>query len=129
MDAEGYVKITGRRKELIIRGGANISPLEIEQALFGEPGIGQLAIVGIPDKRLGERICACVVADPGGENPTLADLVAITRRKGLAKNKWPEHLQIIEALPMTSAGKLRRSVLQAEVIRKIAESITSSAPV
>ena len=125
MDAEGYVKITGRRKELIIRGGANISPLEIEQALFGEPGIGQLAIVGIPDKRLGERICACVVADPGGENPTLADLVAITRRKGLAKNKWPEHLQIIEALPMTSAGKLRRSVLQAEVIRKIADASLS----
>ena len=61
---------------------------------------------------MGERICACAVVDPGGENPTLADLVAITRRKGLAKNKWPEHLEIIEALPMTSAGKLRRSVLR-----------------
>ena len=120
MDIEGYVKITGRRKELIIRGGANISPLEIEQVLFGEPGIGQLAIIGIPDERLGERICACVV-DAGGENPSLADLVAITRSKGLAKNKWPERLQIVEALPVTSSGKLRRSILQADVIKKMAE--------
>ena len=120
MDGEGYFKITGRRKELIIRGGANISPLEIDQVFFGEPGIGQLATIGIPDERLGERICTCVVANPDGENPSLADLVAIARKKGLAKNKWPERLQIVEALPVTAAGKLRRSALQAEIIATLA---------
>ena len=119
IDKQGYVKITGRRKELIIRGGANISPLEIEQALIGEPGIGQLAIIGIPDERLGERICACLVANPEGKNPGLAELTAITRGKGLAKNKWPESLQIVDALPMTAAGKLRRSVLQQQIIEKL----------
>ncbi len=119
MDSQGYVKITGRRKELIIRGGANISPLEIEQALIGEPGIGQLAIIGIPDVRLGERICACLVANAEGNNPGLEDLLEITSRKGLAKNKWPESLHIIDALPVTAAGKLRRSILQQQIIEKM----------
>ncbi len=120
IDNQGYVKITGRRKELIIRGGANISPLEIEQTLIGEPGMDQLAIMGIPGGRLGERICAWLVANLDGNNPTLAELLAITHKKGLAKNKWPERLQLIDALPMTSAGKLRRSVLQQQVIDKMA---------
>ncbi len=120
VDSEGYFKITGRRKELIIRGGANISPLEIDQVFFNEPGIGQLATIGIPDERLGERICICVVARPDGENPDLADLVAIARKKGLAKNKWPERLQIVEALPVTAAGKLKRSALRAEIVTTLA---------
>ncbi|MCP4188473.1 MAG: AMP-binding protein [Gammaproteobacteria bacterium] len=124
IDSLGYVKITGRRKELIIRGGANISPLEIEQALIGEPGIGQLAIIGIPDERLGERICACLVANPDGNNPSLDNLLEITRRKGLAKNKWPESLHIIDALPVTAAGKLRRSVLLKQITDKIAQEET-----
>ncbi|MCP4471489.1 MAG: AMP-binding protein [Gammaproteobacteria bacterium] len=119
IDSQGYVKITGRRKELIIRGGANISPLEIEQALIGEPGIGQLAVIGIPDERLGERICACLVANPDGKTPDLSELTAITRDKGLAKNKWPERLQIIDALPVTAAGKLRRPVLRQQIIDKL----------
>ncbi len=119
IDRQGYVKITGRRKELIIRGGANISPLEIEQALIGESGISQLAIIGIPDERLGERICACLVTKPDAETPELAELVAITRDKGLAKNKWPERLQIVDALPVTAAGKLRRSVLRQQIIDKL----------
>jgi len=119
IDSQGYVKITGRRKELIIRGGANISPLEIEQTLIGEPGIDQLAIIGIPDERLGERICACLVANPDGKTPSLSELIAITRSKGLAKNKWPESLQIVDAFPVTAAGKLRRSVLQQQIIEKL----------
>ncbi|MCP4331222.1 MAG: cyclohexanecarboxylate-CoA ligase, partial [Gammaproteobacteria bacterium] len=85
---------------------------------IGETGIGQLAIIGIPDERLGERICACVVANPDGETPGLDELIAITRARGLAKNKWPERLQIVDALPVTAAGKLRRSVLQQQIIEK-----------
>ncbi len=119
IDSEGYLKITGRRKELIIRGGANISPAEIEEVLLGDPRIWELAIVGIPDKRLGERVCACVVPRKGGENLTLADVVDIARRQGLAKNKWPERLEILDALPMTSSGKIQRPALRKYVLGKI----------
>ncbi len=120
IDAEGYVKITGRRKELIIRGGANISPAEIEQVLSGDPRIRTLVIVGIPDARLGERVCACVIPGEGGENLELNDIVGIARSRGLAVNKWPERLEIVDSVPMTSAGKLRRAILQEDVRRRIA---------
>ncbi len=119
IDSEGYLKITGRRKELVIRGGVNISPAEIEARLLGDPRIQQLAIVGMPDERLGERVCACVVPGQGGEDLTLADLVESARRQGLAKHKWPERLEIMESLPLTSAGKIRRVALREQVRRKI----------
>ena len=120
IDAEGYVKITGRQKEIIIRGGANISPAEIEAKLMGDPRVGQLAIVDMPDPRLGERLCACVVPTTEGANLTLADLVAIARRRGLAKYKWPERLEIMDELPLSSAGKVKREALREYVLNRIA---------
>ncbi len=119
IDSEGYLKITGRRKELIIRGGVNISPAEIEAKLLGDPRIRQLAIVDMPDERLGERVCACVVPSQGGEDLTLADLVDIARRQGLAKHKWPERLEIMDSLPVTPAGKIGRPALRDYVRRRI----------
>lgn len=119
IDSEGYLKITGRRKELIIRGGVNISPAEIEAKLLGDPRIGQLAVVDMPDERLGERVCACVVPSRGGEDLTLADVVDIARRQGLAKHKWPERLEIMDSLPVTPAGKIRRPALREYVRRRI----------
>ena len=116
IDAEGYVKITGRRKELIIRGGVNISPAEIEAELIGDPRIRQLAVVDMPDRRLGERVCACVVPNEGQEDLTLADAVEIARRRGLAKHKWPERLELLESLPLTPAGKLQRTAVR-ELVR------------
>jgi acyl-CoA synthetase (AMP-forming)/AMP-acid ligase II len=120
IDAEGYVKITGREKEIIIRGGANISPAEIEAKLMGDPRIAQLAIVDMPDVRLGERLCACVVPNEAGADLTLADLVDIARRQGLAKYKWPERLEIMVQLPVSSAGKIRRAELREQVLSIIA---------
>jgi acyl-CoA synthetase (AMP-forming)/AMP-acid ligase II len=119
IDADGFVKITGRLKELIIRGGVNISPAEIEAKLLGDPRIRQLAIVDIPDERLGERVCACVVAAQGGEGLALEDLVDLARKRGLAKHKWPERLEMMESLPVTSAGKIRRQALREQVRRRI----------
>jgi acyl-CoA synthetase (AMP-forming)/AMP-acid ligase II len=119
VDAEGFVKITGRRKELIIRGGANLSPAEIESMLLGDPRIRELAVVGLPDERLGERVCACVVPGEGGGELTLPDIVEIARRRGLAKYKWPESLAFVDALPVSTVGKLQRRVLQEQVLKRI----------
>ncbi len=117
----GFLKITGRRKELIIRGGENISPAEIEERLLCDPRIRQLAVVDTPDERLGERVCACVVPSKGGEDLTLADLVDIARRHGLAKHKWPERLELMDSLPLTAAGKVRRPALR-EYVRNRTEA-------
>ena len=120
IDSEGYLKITARRKELIIRGGANIAPAEVEEVLVDDPRIQGVAVVDMPDERLGERVCACVVASEKGTELTLADVVEIARRKGLAKNKWPERLEIMESLPLTPAGKVQRTALREYVRSRIA---------
>lgn len=120
---KGYLKITGRSKEIIIRGGANISPGEIEAKLVNDPRIHQLAIVDMPDERLGERVCACLVPHPEGRDLTLEDIVEIARKEGLAKNKWPERLEIMESLPADPAGKLHRPALRDYIKRKIESEV------
>jgi acyl-CoA synthetase (AMP-forming)/AMP-acid ligase II len=119
IDADGFVKITGRKKDIIIRGGANISPAEIEEVLLSDPRIREIACVGIPDERLGERVCACVVPAIDAGGLTIEDLIEIAQRQGLARNKWPQRLLLLDSLPMTSSGKLRRPVLQATVIKRL----------
>ena len=115
MDAEGYLKISGRSKEIIIRGGANISPAEVEAALSSDSRIRRIAVVAIADKRLGERLCACIVPVDPGAPPTLDDVKNMAERAGLAKYKWPERVQIVKSLPMTSSGKVLRRVLEDQV--------------
>jgi non-ribosomal peptide synthetase component E (peptide arylation enzyme) len=87
--------------------------------LVGDPRISQIAIVDVPDERLGERLCACVV--PARESPalTLTDITNIARQRGLAKYKWPEYLQIIEELPLSPAGKIKRPALREMILRRI----------
>ena len=94
IDVDGYVRITGRLKDLIIRGGVNISPAPIENALSDHPDVNAVAVIGHPDERLGERICAVVVAN--GEAPSLDDLIAHARARRLPKHHWPEMLRIVE---------------------------------
>ena len=119
LDEEGYLNITGREKEIIIRGGANISVAEIEAKLIGDPRIDQLAIVDVPDERLGERLCACVVPKDAEIELTLNDITAIASEQGLAKYKWPEYLEIMDALPLSPAGKVRRPALKEIVLDRI----------
>ncbi len=107
MDAEGYIKITGRIKDLIIRGGVNISPAEIESVLFAHPRVANAAVVGMPDDRLGERICAYVVLAEG-DSLEVAEVQAWMAEAGLAKQKWPEHIELVDALPMTPSGKVQK---------------------
>ncbi len=119
IDEQGFVKLTGRCKDIIIRGGVNISPAEIEKILLADERIRDVACVGIPDKRLGERVCACVVPENERDEMVLEDLVELAEREGLAKNKWPQSLVLLDSLPMNSSGKLRRSVLRETVIKQM----------
>lgn len=106
VDEDGYLHLTGRLKDLIVRGGVNISPVRLENALAAHPAIRSVAVVGVPDDRLGERICAVIV--PQGQAPTLPELVTFLEEGGLPKRLMPERLEIREELPTTAAGKIRK---------------------
>ena len=108
---DGAIVISGRRKDLIIRGGENLSPKEIEDVLAGHPGVGEVAVVGMPHPRMGEAVCAFVV--PGrADTPSLPDLASWIVRAGLARQKTPERLEIVAELPRTASGKVRKDVLR-----------------
>ncbi len=107
LDRDGYVAITGRSKDVIIRGGENIPIAEVENLLFAHPKIAGVAIVAMPDPRLQERSCAFVIPQ-GGESLTLGELVAYLDSKQLAKQKFPERLEIVSEFPMTPSGKIQK---------------------
>jgi acyl-CoA synthetase (AMP-forming)/AMP-acid ligase II len=110
-DEAGYLQITGRIKDMIIRGGLNISSLEIEQMLAQHPRISAAAVIGVPDTRLGERICAVVVVD--GEPLGLSEITDFLRERfRLAKQKLPEFLHVVPEFPMTATGKVSKRDLR-----------------
>ena len=106
LDDDGYLVITGRLKDIIIRKGENIAAKEIEDILHEFPGIADVAVVGLPDALLGERCCAVVVARVGAEPFGLADVAAFCRVRGLAMHKTPEQLEIVVELPRNASGKV-----------------------
>lgn len=110
IDVDGYVRLAGRLDDRIIRGGVNVSPVEVESVLGTHPRVRDVAVVGTPDERLGERLAALVVADP--PPPTLDELREHCRAQGLAKLKWPEHVLALDALPRSPSGKLLRTELE-----------------
>jgi acyl-CoA synthetase (AMP-forming)/AMP-acid ligase II len=108
IDAEGYLKVTGRLKDIIIRGGTNISAGEVEGHLLAHPGIHEVAVVGYPDERLGERACV-VVVPVEGVTLTLEDVTGFLRaERDIAIHKLPERLVIVDSLPMTGSGKVQK---------------------
>lgn len=113
LDAHGFLTITDRVKDIIIRGGENVSAAEVEGALQTLPGVAEVAVVAAPDARLGERACAIVRMRPGAAPPTLADVTAHLERIGLARPKWPEDLRVVEEFPRTASGKIRKVDLRA----------------
>jgi acyl-CoA synthetase (AMP-forming)/AMP-acid ligase II len=119
MDADGFVRVTGRLKDIIIRGGMNISAREIEDHLLQHPAIASVAIVGMPDERLGEKACAYVVLAERSSALTLEDVTAYLREQRLATQKLPERLEIMSALPMTVTGKIQKHVLRADIREKL----------
>jgi len=119
MDADGFVRVTGRLKDIVIRGGMNISARELEDLLGDHPAVGSVAVVGFPDDRLGERVCAYVVPAPGQEVPTLEVLTEYLRERKVATQKLPERLEITQALPMTATGKIQKHLLRDDVAKKV----------
>ena len=119
MDVGGYVRVTGRIKDIIIRGGVNISAREIEEHLARHPAIQHVAAVGMPDERLGERVCIYVVLASSVETLTLDELTTYLRNQKVATPKLPERLEIMGALPMTATGKVQKNLLRADVATKV----------
>jgi non-ribosomal peptide synthetase component E (peptide arylation enzyme) len=113
IDSDGYLHLTGRLKDIIIRGGVNISPVPIENAIAAHPDVRRVAVIGQPDERLGERICAVVV--PQGTAPTLEALNAWLREQGVSARKLPESLVVVDEMPVTAAGKIRKVDLKARL--------------
>jgi len=120
VDERGYVKITGRIKDLIRRGGVSISPREIEDILYAHPKIRDCALVAMPDDRLGERPCLFAVLQPGADL-SLDELRQFLDAKGIAKYKWPERLEFIDELPLNAARKVRKNLLRDRIAAKLAE--------
>jgi non-ribosomal peptide synthetase component E (peptide arylation enzyme) len=106
-----YYHYVGRSKDIIIRGGVNISPEELELLMQGHPAVADVAVVGVPDEVLGERVCACVVARPG-QVVILEEIVAFLRGKQIAAFKLPERLDLLEALPRNPVGKVLKQELR-----------------
>ena len=117
---DGVLRILGRSKDLIIRGGENISAKEVEDALLVAPGIRDVAVIAIPDEVMGERACAVVVPAAGAE-PTLADLGRALEGAGLARQKRPEALLLVDELPRTPSGKVQKFLLRERVRLAMAE--------
>ena len=112
-----YLVVSGRAKDIIIRNGENIAPKEIEDLLLGHPQIGEIAIVGIPDARTGERAVAVIVPKPGAQ-PDVAGLAAFLSDTGIAKYKFPEQVALWDALPKNDAGKVLKHRIRATLMGK-----------
>lgn len=112
---DGGIRIAGRSKEIIVRGGQNISPVEVENALYDHPKVHEVAVIPYPDERLGEKVCAVVV--PEGVAPDLSELVAHLDEIGLAKPMWPQKLVILDQMPRTPSGKIQKFRLVDELTK------------
>ncbi len=115
VDEHGCLTITDRVKDIIIRGGENLSAAEIENAIAGVPGIAEVAVVAAPDARLGEHACAVVRMASGTDPIELADLLPHLEAAGLARQKWPEELRVVTDFPRTASGKVRKVDLRASL--------------
>jgi cyclohexanecarboxylate-CoA ligase/acyl-CoA synthetase len=118
LDDDGYVQILGRAKDVISRGGYKFSPREVEDLLAGHPRVLRVALVRIPDRRLGERACACVI--PRGDAALdLSDLTSYLRELGLAPYKLPERLEVMREFPTTPSGKVQKYVLEERLANSV----------
>lgn len=109
VDEAGYFRIVGRAKDVIIRGGANVSPREIEEILAGEPRVNEVSVIGLPDDYYGETVCACVIAKPG-EAPSEDEIQAYLKPR-VAAYKVPSRVVLLDAFPLNAMGKVRKDVL------------------
>jgi fatty-acyl-CoA synthase len=120
MDQQGYVRITGRRKEMIIRGGENIYPREIEDYLFTHPKVAEAAVFGVPDKRMGEQVAAWIQLH-AGENMTASEIRDFCKDK-IAYFKIPEYIQFVDEFPLTVTGKLQKFKMREAMVERLQQA-------
>ncbi|MDH3738388.1 MAG: AMP-binding protein, partial [Alphaproteobacteria bacterium] len=118
MDADGYIRISGRNKDVIIRGGENIPVVEVEGLIYQHPAVQDVAIVAMPDPRLGERACAFVTLAPG-TSLTQEEMIGFLLTQEMAKQYLPERLEILSEMPRTPSGKIQKFALR-ETAAKLA---------
>jgi non-ribosomal peptide synthetase component E (peptide arylation enzyme) len=114
-DDAGYLRLYGRKKDMINRGGSKIFPLTIENALSFHPKISTVSVVGVPDSALGERVCACVVPK-NGETVTLEEILEYMQTRGFSRYETPEIVKIMSDFPLTPTGKVKKDLLQKKVV-------------
>ncbi|HTF52744.1 MAG TPA: 2,3-dihydroxybenzoate-AMP ligase, partial [Pseudonocardia sp.] len=117
---EGNLIVEGRDKDMINRGGENVSAEEVENLVYRVPTVRQVAAVGMPDPELGERVCLYVVPRPGAV-VTLAEIREAMAAAEVARFKWPEHLITVAELPVTKVGKIDKKALRADLAVRVAE--------
>jgi len=117
MDAQGYVNIVGRLKDMIIRGGENIYPRQIEEFLIRHPKVADVQILGVPDKFFGEELLA-VVRPKEGEQPTEEELREFCKGQ-ISHQKIPRYFQFVDAYPLTASGKIQKFVLRQNAIKML----------
>jgi acyl-CoA synthetase (AMP-forming)/AMP-acid ligase II len=115
LDPDGYLTITDRKKDIIIRGGENVSAAEVEELLLRMPGVAEAAVVAAPDARLGEHGCAFVRPLPGATAPDLAAIRTVLETEGMARQKWPEEVRMVDDFPRTPSGKIQKFVLRQQL--------------
>ncbi|MBI5606051.1 MAG: AMP-binding protein [Deltaproteobacteria bacterium] len=118
LSADGYLEITGRKKDIIIRGGENLSSVEIENFLYMHPSVEVAAAVAMPDVKMGEKVCAYVKLKKGA-HLTLEELIHFLSQHDLAKQKMPERLELIDEFPMTPSGKIKKNELRKDIAQKL----------
>jgi len=115
LDQDGYLTITDRKADVIIRGGENISAAEVEELLLGMPAVAEAAVVAAPDARLGEHAAAVLRLRPGHPAPGLGEIRARLEQAGLARQKWPEEVHVVADFPRTPSGKVQKFVLRRDI--------------
>jgi 2,3-dihydroxybenzoate-AMP ligase/mycobactin salicyl-AMP ligase len=118
IDEKGIITITGRIKETILRGGETISAIEIERLISSQPDVMDVAVIGMPDKTLGERVCAYVVARAGAKLG-FEDVIAFLKSKGASVMQLPERIEFVDTIPLTKIGKADKKMLKEEVAKKL----------
>jgi acyl-CoA synthetase (AMP-forming)/AMP-acid ligase II len=111
MDDDGYIYLAGRKNDMIIRGGENIAPEEVEQTIYLHPGVAECAVIGVPDEEWGEKVGAIIVLNPGFEDVSVQDIQEHCRTR-LASFKKPEIIQFVDELPHNSTGKILKKALR-----------------
>ena len=126
MTDDGYVRVTGRTKDIVIRGGMNISVREIEEHLAHHPALQAFSVVGMPDEKLGEKVCCYLVSKPGNEPPTVDGLREYLLGEGMPIQKTPERVVALDSLPMTATGKILKHELRKDIEQRLNEESAQS---